>query len=461
MRITGRLLMALACVALAIAARSAVGATKLPERERELLPAPQPLRTQIDFWKRVFGTYSSREVVIHDTLRLDRVYEVRDFRPLVGTDDSDPDAEAAIAEQVDHEKERVRAILIRLHEQGGKARDDSDEERKIRALFHDADPEEFLAAAAPDRIRAQRGLRERFTAGVRTAQQYFPAMEAIFEREGVPLSITRLPLVESCFNVQAYSKAGAAGIWQFMPATGRLYMRIDNVVDERRDPIVSTRAAARHLRRNYESLGTWPLAITAYNHGRGGVARAVDTVGTTDIVRIVREYDGPSFKFASRNFYAEFIAALEVEQSLQDAVGPDGLRPLPPTESAAVPAALQLPALARAAEVDTSTLAELNPALSPQVVRGGVPVPKGFRLRVPHGRAAAIENARPPRATRVRSSKRARSGKSVRHRVRAGQSLTSIANRYGTTVTAIERANGLRRGKPLRRGQQLVIPTTR
>src|SRR5262245_20063059 len=135
-------------------------------------------------------------------------------------------------------------------------------------------------------------------------------METIFEREGLPVALTRLPLVESCFNVRAYSKVGAAGIWQFMPSTGRYYLRIDNAVDERRDPVTATVAAATHLKGNYEVLHSWPLAITAYNYCRAGMANAVSTVGSSDIVDIIQHYHGPAFKFASRNFYAEFLAAL-------------------------------------------------------------------------------------------------------------------------------------------------------
>src|SRR5207237_2254993 len=126
--------------------------------------------------------------------------------------------------------------------------------------------------------------------------------------------LPRLPLSESCFNLHAYPKVGAAGIWQFMPATGRHFMRVDNLVDERRDPIASTRAAAQFLDRVHDMLGSWPLAITAYNHGPDGMARAVDEVGSSDIGRIVREYQGRAFGFASRNFYAELLDSLAVDR---------------------------------------------------------------------------------------------------------------------------------------------------
>ena len=104
-------------------------------------------------------------------------------------------------------------------------------------------------------------------------------------------------------------------MWQIMPATGRLYLRVNRNVDERLNVRAATLAAAQILRDNYEKLGTWPLAITAYNHGANGMRRAVDTVGTTDFGVIVQRYRGPLFGFASQNFYAEFLAALECRRT--------------------------------------------------------------------------------------------------------------------------------------------------
>ena len=158
-------------------------------------------------------------------------------------------------------------------------------------------------------------------AGYRTGRRYFPEMERIFVAEGLPPELTRLPLIESCFNLDAYSKVGATGVWQFMPGTGRLYMMVNGSVDERRDPIASTRAAARYLTNSYGRLGNWPLAITAYNHGPAGVARGVDETRSTDIVTLIRYYDGPGWGFSSRNFYAEFLAALDIEKHQEAYLG--------------------------------------------------------------------------------------------------------------------------------------------
>src|SRR5204863_7703720 len=118
------------------------------------------------------------------------------------------------------------------------------------------------------------------------------------------------PLVESSFQ-NAKSKAGAVGLWQFMSSTGKLYMKVSSKLDERLDPVRSSEAAAHLLRDNYSALGVWPLAITAYNHGRGGMLQAQRLYGS-DLPTIIDAYRGPVFGYASMNFYSEFIAAVDV-----------------------------------------------------------------------------------------------------------------------------------------------------
>jgi len=256
--------------------------------------------------------------------------------------------------------------------------------------------------------------------------------------------------------VRAYSKKGAAGIWQFMPATARLYLRVDHAVDERRDPITSTTAAAQFLEANYHVLGSWPLAVTAYNHGRAGVAHAVATVGSNDIMRIVEEYHGPAFKFASRNFYAEFLAALEVERHFQDYFGELHLHRPQRSDAVVVPDYVSLKTLARAANTDTDTLTDLNPALAGEVAAGKLYVPKGYPLRVPAGAARTFtaRYAQLPAAQKYRAQR----ALYITHHVQRGQTLAAIAKHYRTTVAAIQRHNNLRSSTRLRAGQDLVIP---
>jgi peptidoglycan lytic transglycosylase D len=426
--------------------------------ERSPFPAPAGLKPQVEFWKRTFTTYSTRQVVIHDALHLNRVYEVLDFRPLVDSGVNDADADAYEKEKVRSEKERIRALLLRLHQAGPNPEGLTEEERTIWASFeHVKEPSKFLAAAADDRIRAQRGLRERFATGVEVSRRYLPEMELVFRREGLPVELTRLPLVESCFNIRAYSKKGAAGIWQFMPATGRLYMHVGDAVDERRDPLASTAGAAEYLKASYELLGSWPLAVTAYNHGRAGVAHAVSTVGSADLVQIIKRYHGPAFKFASRNFYAEFLAALEVERHYQDYFGDLRVHEPLRVETVVVPDYVTMKALARAANTDVDTLADLNPALTPPVVSGKLRVPKAYRLHVPPGSAAKFTALYASLPNGEKSS--GQRAYYVTHRVQPGQTLAAIAKRYRTTIAAIQRRNNLRSTTRLRTGQSLVIPT--
>ena len=147
------------------------------------------------------------------------------------------------------------------------------------------------------RVRAQRGVKERFATGLELSRRYLEQMQEIFREEGLPVELTYLPLVESSFNIRARSPAGAVGIWQFMRTTGRRYLRVNRSVDERRDPLESTRAAAQLLKENYAIFGDWPLAITAYNHGREGIMRAVSKVGS-DIMRSA----GTSFAASATSF---------------------------------------------------------------------------------------------------------------------------------------------------------------
>ncbi|HYD47204.1 MAG TPA: transglycosylase SLT domain-containing protein [Terriglobales bacterium] len=434
------------------------------------VPVLEGLRPEIDFWKAIFANYSSEQVVFHDRDDLTRIYSALDFSGLAEAGLSDLQIEIRRREAVQQEAERLRALLLDLHRRGGDTTGLSKEELRIARLFgENPAPDAFLEAAGEGRVRGQTGLRDRFQRGLEISRRYLPMMEKIFGSEGLPIELTRLPFVESAFNVKAYSKVGAAGLWQFMPSTGRLYMTVGNVVDERRDPIASTVAAARFLKSNYDHLGSWPLAVTAYNHGRGGVARAVGEVGSTDLVKIVRRYRGPSFGFASRNFYAEFLAAVEVERDAERYFGPiNGERELH-IETVTVPVSTSFAGLARAAGVDRDMLAELNPALSSHALAGRVPVPSGYRLRLPSGSSGHFAQStstlvamrtekKSKKVSRSKGSTSAAKGGFVRHRVRRGQTLQSIARQYQTTVNRIRRHNRLSNPNIVPVGQTLVIP---
>lgn len=397
-------------------------------RSGEHFPYPASLRPQVEFWKKIFGTYSKFQSVIHDAENM-KVYRVLDFRPLIDEEGLDEATVYQIKQdQTKLEIERIRSMLLTLHKCNPNCQELSAEEQKIWSLYRNVKGQDkFSQAASEDRLRSQTGIKERFADGIRVSRRYLKAMEAIFRQEGVPVELTRLPFIESSFNVQAYSKVGAAGIWQFMPSTGRLYnMRINNVVDERRDPLIASAAAARFLKANYERLGTWPLAITAYNHGPGGVAAAVDAVGTTDIATIIQSYKGSRFGFASRNFYPEFLAAMSVEKNFEDHFGLLHTEAPLVHEEVTVETPILLRTAARFAGTDEEELVLLNPALSEAVREGRASVPRNYELRIPVGasagflkaytpwrieeeqRLAALERARKAKLAALKKTKRTR-----------------------------------------------------
>ena len=453
---------ALLCVALfiGIGAGSALGGVEKPASPTSSLysplPYPQALQPQVEFWTKIFGTYSEYQAVIHDAVYLDKVYAVLDFRPLLKKH-SEATVRKLKAKRTEQELKKIRAALRKLHKHGAKGRTLSAREKKIRALFRNVkERHKFRKAAAKGRLRSQSGIRERFHQSLRLSGRYLPRMEKIFRQKGLPVILTRLPLIESSFNIEAYSKAGAAGIWQFMPATGRLFLTINHVVDERRDPLIATRAAADLLKANYNKLKTWPLAVTAYNHGRAGMARAVRQVGTRDIVPIIRRYKSRTFGFASRNFYAELLAAIEVEKNSEKYFGPIIRDPLLRYDEVTLQHFVSLENLARAADTSTERLVALNPSFGRLIRNGTLHVPRGHLLRIPAGKREHFTRVYAALSSEAKNDKQ-RSAFAF-HKVRRGQTLGSIAQRYGTSIRALQRLNGLKSAHLIRIGQRLRVP---
>ncbi len=420
------------------------------------LPYPKALQPRVEFWTNIFGTYSEYQVVIHDAVYLDKVYDVLDFRPLLKKH-SEAKVRKLKAKRTKQELKKIRAALRKLHKHGAKGRTLSSRERKIRSLFKDVkERHKFRKATARSRLRAQSGIRERFQEGLRISGRYLPRMEKIFRQKGLPVVLTRLPLIESSFNIEAHSKVGATGIWQFMPATGRLFLTINHVVDERLDPLIATRAAADLLKSNYDKLQTWPLAVTAYNHGPAGMARAVRKVGTRDIATIIRRYKSRTFGFASRNFYAELLAAIAVEKNSEKYFGPFKRDPLLWYDEVKLKHFVSLKNLAITANTSTQRLLALNPSFGRLIRNGRLHVPRGHRLRIPAGASEHFSRQYAALSPRAKADRQLVAFAS--HKVRRGQTLGGIAQRYGTSIRTLKRLNGLKSVNLIRIGQRLRVP---
>ena len=381
-----------------------------------LLPG---LESAVEFWKLVFTRYGGSEVIFHDPQEPLKIYKV-----------------------------------MNVAEDGGGRRLIKEEINRI------SQAEGFKAGE--QRVRAQRGVKDRFALGLALSRRYLEQMQKIFREEGLPAEIAYLPLVESSFDLYARSSAGALGMWQFMPATGRKFLRIGPSLDERRDPLESTRAAARFLKQNYEALGNWPLAITAYNHGREGMQRAVTEVGSSDLAEIIQRYQGSSFGFASKSFYAEFLAALEVARRGEEFFPALEYHSPLPLEELPVDRTVSLAALLKPTDISQAEFFQWNPALSPKIRD----IPAGYRVKIPTEKLEALAAAyrrivdpSPNKSNLLALSKSSLSW--ILHQVAPGETLSQIARSYRVSVNAIQQANGLGSAHRIAAGQQLKIPKVR
>jgi membrane-bound lytic murein transglycosylase D len=340
--------------------------------ETDPFPVPQCIQPNVDFWKKVYSEYHTGQGVIHDNQNLSIVYGIVEIlKP------DRPGAGKANRRRIKTAKKTYQTLLQRLAR--GIPPSNTEEQRVANLFGPDARPADFRRSA--HRIRCQVGQKDRFREGLIRSGAYLNEIMQIFRKHGLPVDLAYLPHVESSFNPDAYSKFGAAGMWQFTRSTGKRYMTVGYTIDERRDPIRSSRAAARLLKSNYEKLRNWPMAITAYNHGVTGMLRAQRKMGS--YAAIFKGYRSRIFRFASRNFYSEFLAAREVAKNYRHYFGELEMDvPIKTTEVELV-GFVSLPLLAQQLSIDVGTLRRLNPALRQPVFAGQKYAPQGYRLRLP------------------------------------------------------------------------------
>jgi membrane-bound lytic murein transglycosylase D len=274
---------------------------------------------------------------------------------------------------------------------------------------------------------------------------YEPVFDAALARRGLPRELQFHSMIESGFSPHAYSWAHAVGLWQFVRATGRRYgLRSDWWVDERRDPVRATEAAAQYLEELYVEFQDWELALAAYNVGEGRVRKQIARQRTRDFwsLRLPRE---------TRNHIPKFYAALILGSDPEAYGFSRGRGSAPQVETVNVEGCVDFDVLAECAGTDAQTLADLNPAL---VRRCTPPDSERWDVLVPAGTAerAQVELAKLPEDHRVRWA---------HHVVHRGETLSRIASRYRTSVDAIVEANRLRSRNRLRVGQDLLIPQGR
>ncbi|GJM14223.1 MAG: hypothetical protein DHS20C12_26260 [Pseudohongiella sp.] len=401
----------------------------------ELFPRPAELEPAINFWVRVYTEVDTQSGFLHDSQHLGVIYtSMRLNRREIEA------RRSAIQEDL-----RVLAT--------GKRDQLSQSQREILALWP-ADVSNQTLRTASSNVRWQLGQSDRFLGGLQRSGAYRTHIANVLREKDLPAELGVLPHVESSFNPGAYSSASAAGMWQFTRATGQRFMRIDHIVDERMDPYTATSAAMSLLEYNYSVLGTWPLALTAYNHGAGGIARAVRETGTTDIETIVANYKGRAFGFASRNFYAQFLAVLDVEKNADQHFGTVRFNPAPNFREVETDAFIDAEVFASSVGISLEQLRADNRALRPVVWEGNKRIPAGFALKVreevvPSGDilAMVLADFKFPVQT-----------PDIAYVVERGDSLSVIARRFNTSVARLASLNQLQSRNRIQIGQRLLLP---
>ena len=415
------------------------------------IPRPEGIQPDVNFWIRVYTEVTTNGGFLHDERNLAVIYDTIIFDAGI----SPRDRQKLVDDRRDRHIAALRRIIAALPSQSGREAL-SAEDQKILALWG-PNVSPILLKDATERIRFQLGQADRFREGLMRSSTWQTHIAETFANQGLPPELAVLPHVESSFNAAAYSKVGAAGLWQFMRSTGRRYMRVDDAIDERLDPYRSTEAAAQLLAYNYRVLGSWPLALTAYNHGAAGMRRAKESVGTDDFVKINRTYNSRTFGFASRNFFPSFLAALTIDENPEKYFGALERRPEQKFHEITMPAYVRLATLERALGVDREQLRALNPAWRPGIFSGSRLVPRGYRLRLPADTAgkwtAELLTSKLPANELYAGQVTPRT-----HRVRRGETLATIARRYGLTAARLGELNGLSSGAQVRAGRHLNLP---
>ncbi|MEZ0392864.1 MAG: transglycosylase SLT domain-containing protein [Pseudobdellovibrionaceae bacterium] len=428
---------------------------------------PKGLEVNFKFWLNVYSKYTTDQGVLHDSDYMDLIYEELDFTDISSRTDLNPyQKEALKIKKVKEAKKRTVALLEKFKNINEPSSLNFNE-RKIWDYFAQFDdPKKFTTAAKKSRLRFQLGQKDRIIQGIYFSGRYLDEFEKIFREAGLPIELVRLPFVESSYNVLARSKVGASGLWQIMPYTMRGFMKRDPAIDLRNHPAEAARLAAKLLRINYKMLESWPLALTGYNHGPSGVLRISKKAKTRDIGELVSQ---KKFGFASRNFYASFLAALEVTSNAQKYLGSVSWSQPLESHDVKLPLAIKYRDLLRWFDGDDLKTQVFNPHITKLARTRGRLIPKNVIVSIPKVKSEMIaKELESPEALRKAQATAEAEGRAApasedenqpfAHRVKRGENIKKIAEEYGISIQEIRKLNKLKKNSKLRTGQVLLIP---
>lgn len=343
---------------------------------------PSEFPQKFNFWRKIYTNWDSSQFVVHSSAYPEMIFEIFELDQPKKVHPNDQWKK--IKPIFEQNQRQYRTLLMKMHAMRGNI-DPNQLTPAMKRIFagmaHIQDKDKYQRAALT--IRAQRGQKDYIKQGYADAARYLPHIKEIFRNEGIPEELAYIAFVESSFNLQAKSKVGASGVFQIMPKTGKQYLTINEIIDERNDPIKAAKAAAKVFKLNYKLTSSWPLSVIAYNHGVGSVQRAIRTVGTTDITTIIKNYEHKTFGFASKNFYFEYIAMLYAILNIDQVF--DDLQPaeLMSYEEIRLKSPQSISTLMKKHKIDQATLRFYNPDINRQAVRSDAQLPRKYVLKIP------------------------------------------------------------------------------
>jgi membrane-bound lytic murein transglycosylase D len=401
----------------------------------EVFVVPECIKNDVEFWAKVYREWENNQVVFYDD-KTKFVYNVLNL-PEVRNEISSP----KYKKDIDKRLNEIADVLKKAKE--GFKPDSHNlqavsiyEVLKKHALLHEKDLEK--------RLRYQNGLRGQFEYGLRNSGRYADDMKAVLKSQDLPEELLAIVFVESLFYLSATSHAGASGPWGFVKETAlQSGIHVNNFTDDRLDPVVSTLGAARYLSKAKKGLSEWPLVITAYNYGYSGMMRAVNNLGSRELGVIIDNHDSPLFGYASKNYYSEFLAALDTLQNQEKYFPGVKKESRWEYEIVRVLRSVETTDMISVNAIRHHDLTTLNPGLTKRTIAGHEVIPPEYALRVPKGKSNHFYS----QLKKILSSKRNKAGLKVstKHRARGKETLYAIAKRFGVSPDFLSK----KMGKPL------------
>jgi membrane-bound lytic murein transglycosylase D len=419
---------------------------------------PPSIWPRVGFWIDVYSRWNSDDAIFHDKEQPSRVYRVLTGQNCGGRKES-----SAIKRQKDKIAEELRHLAERLEDDRSVSGPRATE---LLALF--TSPTGMTLRQAAGRIRCQSGNRDRFLKALDRYAIYGKLVQRTLVRTGLPSDIRYLPFVESLYNPAAYSRVGAAGMWQIMPGTAKgLGLKLTAALDERLDPELASEAAARYLANSHTtlmaaalkiqpdvtSIQVSPFIITSYNYGINGMRRAIERHGL-DYSTVLERYRSPSFQVAVKNFYASFLAARHVAKNADRYFGQREQKQPLRYQTVSLRRSVSLERLENVFNLRRERLRQLNPALTRFVWHGWRLVPAGYRLHLPYrqeGWATELQQLRalPPEPNYHTV---------LEYVVKSGDTACGVASAFQVRCRDLIDLNRLNRNAVIWVGQQLQIP---